>query len=170
MNCLYHPARAAVRCCSSCGSGLCSPCSTNYALSLCPRCNDLQVRGELRRIVRQLCTLALAGALLSYFFYYVVIPNSGHSGATTAGMRPSLGGVFYFATSLILGYRCMSTATGRLRLWLPAKGWIIYHILKIVLGFFVGLAYLPLWVGKRILQIIQLIRYRSSNQRVFQHL
>ena len=63
MNCYYHPDHDAVAQCADCGKGLCRSCATRFTIPICPECNGVRRRSELRGCIVPLLLCGLLFAI-----------------------------------------------------------------------------------------------------------
>ena len=61
MNCYYHPDHDAVAQCADCGKGLCRSCATRFTIPICPECNGVRRRSELRGCIVPLLLCVYGG-------------------------------------------------------------------------------------------------------------
>ena len=63
MNWYYHPDHDAVAQCADCGKGLCRSCATRFTIPICPECNGVRRRSELRGCIVPLLLCGLLFAI-----------------------------------------------------------------------------------------------------------
>ena len=100
MNCYYHPDHDAVAQCADCGKGLCRSCATRFTIPICPECNGVRRRSELRGCI---VPLLLCGLLFAIGY------NSEFMGPDHLFVWFSVEAIFWYflikvALSMLIGF------------------------------------------------------------------
>jgi len=159
MNCYNHTVQPAVAQCPDCGKGLCGECVSLYSIPICTSCNKKRITSERGQIIKEMLLTFGVGALLAYFFYQWT--NGGHS-------YPLLYNIisfvipFYVFSSIIPGWKTLTSITPRVFLFLPIIGWLLYFLVKFILSVAVGLVMLPVRTVRNIARLVALGKVKHS--------
>lgn len=131
MNCYYHPDREAVAQCSDCRKGLCYACASRYAAPICPECNEMRRRSELRGYI---VPLLLCGLL------FVIGYNSEFMGPDR------LFGA-YMLMSVYGGWKFINRFCPFLFIWFSVEAVFWYFLIKTGLSMLIGFFAMPFYLG-----------------------
>ena len=131
MNCYYHPDHDAVAQCADCGKGLCRSCATRFTIPICPECNGVRRRSELRGCI---VPLLLCGLLFAI-------------GYNSEFMGPDRLFGAYMLMSVYGGWKFINRFCPFVFVWFSVEAIFWYFLIKVALssmliGFFVTPVYL----------------------------
>ena len=140
MNCYYHPDHDAVAQCSDCGKGLCRSCATRFTIPICPECNGVRRRSELRGCI---VPLLLCGLLFAI-------------GYNSEFMGPDHLFGAYMLMSVYGGWKFINRFCPFVFVWFSVEAIFWYFLIKVALSMLIGFFVTPVYLGYCIWRIWRL--------------
>lgn len=131
MNCYYHPGHDAVAQCADCGKGLCRSCATRFTIPICPECNGVRRRSELRGCI---VPLLLCGLLFAI-------------GYNSEFMGPDRLFGAYMLMSVYGGWKFINRFCPFVFVWFSVEAIFWYFLIKVALSMLIGFFVTPVYLG-----------------------
>lgn len=131
MNCYYHPDHDAVAQCADCGKGLCRSCATRFTIPICPECNGVRRRSELRGCI---VPLLLCGLLFAI-------------GYNSEFMGPDRLFGDYMLMSVYGGWKFINRFCPFVFVWFSVEAIFWYFLIKVALSMLIGFFVTPVYLG-----------------------
>lgn|SRR5262249_39488357 len=163
MNCAQHTEVPAVGYCTTCGRGLCKPCTDAYEPLTCHACFAKAYAAERADLSRQYKRLIVWSVVLGLMGLWIGFAALAESHAPhRAGTIPPPQTPFFMPVVLAWlfsgipwGWNVLSKVTSRVFLILPVIGWLLYFSYKAAASMMIGWMVMPFKLKKAIVHFQQ---------------